>query len=111
VGQLGGGVVLDRAAGLGSGVVDQDVDAAEGLDGAVEEALGGLEITDVDRGDERSAAGVGDLGGHALEAGAAARGEDDLAALGGEAARGGGAHAGRGPGDDDRAIGESLHGA
>ena len=109
--------VEDHAFAEDAGVVDEDVEAAEGIEGGLDDALGAGEGSDgVVVGDGRPAGvadGVHDLIGGVVGAiplardGSAEVVDDDLGALGGEEERLAAADAPAGAGDDRDAALES----
>ena len=66
-------------------VVDDDVNAAEGLDGGSDQALGVLGLAEVRRNRQRLATGATDGGGHLLTGIGLATGDHHPGALGGKA--------------------------
>ncbi len=97
-----GGLVGDGAGfAFGAGVVDGDVEAAEALDGAVDEAADVVLAADVG-GDEFGVGAEGaDFVGERAALFLAAAGDDDLRAGTGEGERGGAADASECAGDED----------
>src|SRR5207302_5653452 len=88
-------------------VVDQDVDAAEAVDGGVDHRLDLVVVAHVDAHGERGAAGALDLvddgvdaAGEAVGAGLRLAGDDHRRALAGEAQHHGATDAAAGAGDD-----------
>ena len=101
-----------------TGVVDEDVDAAEALEGAGGDGLDLRLVAHVARHGQRPAAGRLDLGGdlvdragELLRRGLAARGDDDGAARPRQAERDGPADAAARAGDDGDSILEGGHGS
>ena len=72
--------VGDRREEADAGVVDQDVDRAELLDGLADQRFDGEPLGDVGRDDEAAAGERSEVGGDALELVAGAGGEDDVGA-------------------------------
>jgi hypothetical protein len=104
--QLFGVEVLDRAAGVLPGVVDQDVDAPEGVDDGAEHGGAGVRVAHV--GGERPRRALPDLGGQRFERLRAARDQRHLGPFGREQAGGGCADTARGARNDDDLAQKSL---
>src|SRR5262249_6644538 len=102
-GERGRVLLLDGAADVGAGVVDEDVEAAEGLVDGAEHGLACGGIAEIRGERARVAAAVADAGGHRFEPGGAARRDRDAGARVGEALRGSRADAfeARGAGDEN----------
>ena len=115
-------VVPDRRVGLQDGevlaggqvggrrVVVQDVETAVRLDRRGHHGPYALHVAQVDRDRRRGAAGGADLLRHRLGAVEVQVGDHRVRALGRQAAGGGRADAGRGPGDDGDLVFEPSHG-
>src|SRR5690606_417891 len=87
--------------GVGAGVVDEDVDATEQLEGLLQAGAGRLLVGHVGADADRALA---DLGGGRLRVGLLAGGEDDVGALVAQRLGDGEADSSRRSGDDGRAA-------
>ncbi len=94
-----GGRVLDRAEQHLAGVVDDDVEAAQLVDGAVDRGDRLLLVGDVGLDRQRGVTGAADLGGQPLQPFEPARRHRDFGPLGGQRPRGRLADATAGAGD------------
>ncbi len=104
-GEVGG--LLEQRMHRDAGVVDQHVDAAEGIGGARDQPLAGGGVGDVGRHRHRLRAPRTAVGGHALECVGAARGQHQGRPLDGQLACEFGADAVGGAGDHDRLVGKA----
>ena len=104
--------MLDVRAAGEAGVVDEEVEAAELVDGRLDERGDGVLVGHVRRDDVGvGVVLVGEGSGDVVEALLAAGGEDDLCALAGEGVDGRATDTGARTGDDSRlAVDGSWHG-
>lgn len=100
--EFGGGDVLGEGARAGgAGVVDEDVDGAEGASDVAQHGFDGAGVGDVGADGEGVAAGVLDVVGYGLDVGFGAGADGDAGAAAAELEGDGAADAGAGAGDDD----------
>ena len=92
--------VQERLRHGAAGVVDDDVDAAERLDGGVHQALEGVQVAHVGDDGHGLAAGGADVGGDLVQLALGPGGQDHVGADVGVGAGDGGADAPATPGDD-----------
>ena len=76
---------FEFSEGWAAGVIDEDIEAAELLDGGVDDLAGVFGFQDVDGdGEDLAFAECGDLFGSGVEGGGVAGADDDVGAFGGE---------------------------
>ena len=92
-----------------AGVVDEDINLVEGLDGLGGEVLAVLDLGDVRLHDQHLAAGSADLSGNFLQLRETAGADDDLRAFLGKELRSRGADAGVAARDDSDLVVQTTH--